>query len=108
MGPHAGGHGLMPTQHTEMQAAMSGKHTAMQTAMPGQHTEMQAAVATALGLTTDELQAQINAGKTVPQIAQEKGIDLVRCRGNGPTSGRAGSYGSDERWARAGRRKHRR
>ena len=49
-------------------------------AMMAQHPEMLATVAAALGLTTEELQAQITAGKTVPQIAQEKGITLDTLR----------------------------
>ena len=49
-------------------------------AMMAQHPEVLATVAKALGLTTEELQAQIKAGKTVPQIAQEKGINLDTLR----------------------------
>jgi hypothetical protein len=37
----------------------------------------QAAVAEALGLTVEELQAEFEAGKTVPQIAEERDVDLA-------------------------------
>ena len=33
-------------------------------------------LAEALGLTVEELQARLGAGKTVPQIAEEQGVDL--------------------------------
>ncbi len=40
--------------------------------------QMQGAVAKALGMTLDELNAQLRAGKTIAQIAQEKKIDLTK------------------------------
>jgi hypothetical protein len=46
----------------------------------GLHTQMQATVAKALGLTVDQLQVELQAGKTVPQIAQEHGVDLSKVR----------------------------
>jgi hypothetical protein len=46
-------------------------------AMGAQHTQMQDALAKALGLTTEQLQAELKAGNTVPQIAQEKGLSLT-------------------------------
>jgi hypothetical protein len=42
-----------------------------------EHAQMQAAVAEALGLTVEEFQAELEAGKTVPQIAEEQGVDLA-------------------------------
>ncbi len=42
------------------------------------NTQMQTAVAKALGMTLDELNAQLNAGKTIAQIAQSKNIDLTK------------------------------
>ena len=41
-------------------------------------TQMQAAVAKALGVTLDELNAQLSAGKTIAQIAQDKKTDLAK------------------------------
>jgi hypothetical protein len=41
-------------------------------------TQMQTAVAKALGMTLDELNAQLRAGKTIAQIAQDKKIDLTK------------------------------
>lgn len=37
----------------------------------------QAAVAEALDLTVEELQAELEDGKTVPQIGEEQGVDLA-------------------------------
>lgn len=37
---------------------------------------MHQAIASALGMSTDELFAELRSGKTVAQIAQEKGVDL--------------------------------
>jgi hypothetical protein len=42
-----------------------------------EHTRMLAAVAEALGLTVEDLQAALEAGKTMPQIAEEQGVDLA-------------------------------
>jgi len=39
--------------------------------------EHQAAVAEALGLSVEEFQDELDAGKTVPQIAEEQGVDLA-------------------------------
>jgi 2-oxo-4-hydroxy-4-carboxy--5-ureidoimidazoline (OHCU) decarboxylase len=74
--PWAGMHGAMGGMQGHGTMAGSADHAAMM----AQHPEMSATVAKALGLTTEELQAQINAGKTVPQIAQEKGINLDTLR----------------------------
>ncbi len=41
-------------------------------------TQMQGAVAKALGITLDDLNAQLRAGKTIAQIAQSKNIDLTK------------------------------
>ncbi|MDE3088282.1 MAG: hypothetical protein KGJ80_02700, partial [Chloroflexota bacterium] len=40
--------------------------------------QMQGAVAKALGMTLDELNAQLRAGKTIAKIAQDKKIDLTK------------------------------
>jgi hypothetical protein len=42
------------------------------------HNQMQGAIAKALGMTLDELNAQLRAGKTIAQIAQSKNIDLQK------------------------------
>jgi len=42
------------------------------------HSQMQSAVANALGMTPDDLNAQLRAGKTIAQIAQSKNIDLTK------------------------------
>jgi len=39
--------------------------------------QMHAAAAKALGITVDELNAQLKAGKTVPEIASAKGVDMA-------------------------------
>src|SRR5665647_1326887 len=54
-----------------------GDHGAMMGQMGQAHEPMHEAVAKALGLTVDDLNAQIAAGKTVPDIAREKGIDMA-------------------------------
>ncbi len=41
------------------------------------HDQMQAAIAKALGITVDELNTQIAAGKTVADIAAAKGLDFA-------------------------------
>lgn len=41
------------------------------------HDQMQAAVAKALGITVDDLNAQLAAGKTVADIATAKGLDFA-------------------------------
>ncbi|MBI4214270.1 MAG: hypothetical protein HY534_08180, partial [Chloroflexi bacterium] len=46
-------------------------------AMGARHAQMQASLSQALGLTAEELYAELAAGRTVPQIAQERGIDLT-------------------------------
>ena len=40
------------------------------------HVQGEAALAKALGLTVEQLEAQLKAGKTVADIAKEKGVDL--------------------------------
>lgn len=56
-------------------AMMAGQ--AMHGMMGAQHTQMQAAVAAALGISVEDLQAQLTAGKTVADIARERGVDLT-------------------------------
>jgi len=41
------------------------------------HEQMHAAAAAALGITVEDLEAQLDAGKTVAQIAEERGVDLA-------------------------------
>jgi hypothetical protein len=45
-----------------------------------QHARMQSAMAQALGMTVEELQAQMDAGKRPAQIAQERGVDFAKVR----------------------------
>lgn len=54
-----------------------GDHGAMAAQMGVNHDQMQAAVAKALGITVDDLNAQLKAGKTVPEIATAKGVDMA-------------------------------
>lgn len=71
-----GGRGPALLQEHGGRGPMAGRHAEQ----PGteQHAQMQAAVAQALGLTVEQLQAELAAGKTVPQIAQERGVDLAK------------------------------
>ena len=71
---------------TELQSSMQTQHAAGGFAgmgmgghgsMAGGHGQAQETIANALGLTVEELQAELQAGKTVPQIAEEKGVDLT-------------------------------
>jgi DNA-directed RNA polymerase specialized sigma subunit len=72
---------------TQLQSTMQAEHAAGGMAggmgmgghgsMAGGHGQAQETIANALGLTVEELQAELQAGKTVPQIAQEKGVDLA-------------------------------
>lgn len=58
----------------------------------GVHNTVWAAMAEKLGLTSDELASQINSGKTLAQIAQEKGVstkDLAAVMENAMESGLA-------------------
>ena len=82
--------GMSPGQHSGSDDMMSAMMAHMMGGtMPGQagngmmgdtiedhHTAMHAAVAEALGLTVDEFEAELEAGKMVPQIAEEQGVEL--------------------------------
>lgn len=61
------------------------------------HDQMHAAAAQALGISVDELEAQLAAGKTVATIAAERGIDLATVqdamRAQRPGPGGAGRMG---------------
>jgi hypothetical protein len=61
------------------------------------HDQMQAAIAGALGITVEELEAERAAGKTVATIAQERGVslDVVRAamQGGHQAAGMAGPGG---------------
>lgn len=56
---------------------MGGDHGSIMGQMDQVHQQMQEVVAKALGLTVDELNAQLDAGKTISDIAKEKGIDMA-------------------------------
>lgn len=45
--------------------------------MDDHHDQMLTTMAAALGLTVEELQAEFEAGKMVPQIAEEQGVSLA-------------------------------
>ncbi len=45
-------------------------------AMAAHHDQMLAAIAEKLGITVEELEAELEAGKTIPALAQERGVDL--------------------------------
>jgi hypothetical protein len=66
-GPGMMGPGMMGEHGPGMMGGMMG----------AEHAEMQATVAEVLGLTVEEFQAELAAGKTVPQIAEEQGVDLA-------------------------------
>lgn len=71
-----GSHGTM-TGHDQMgDHAQMAEHGAMGGQGSEQHTQMQAAAAAALGVTVDELNALLESGKTISDIAAEKGVDL--------------------------------
>ena len=53
---------------------MSAMHNWM-TSTGGMHTLVWDSLAKALGLTTDELYAELNSGKTLAALAEEKGLD---------------------------------
>jgi hypothetical protein len=48
--------------------------------MGERHAKMLPAMAQALGMTVEELQTEMNAGKRPPQIAQERGVDFSKVR----------------------------
>ncbi len=54
-----------------------GDHGAMMGHTSQTHDQVHDAVAKALGITVDELKADLEAGKTIPDIAQEKGVDMT-------------------------------
>jgi len=45
-------------------------------AREGRHADLLEAAATALGITTDELGAELEAGKTIADVATEQGVDI--------------------------------
>ena len=66
------------------------------------HDKMHGALAQALGMTTEQLDAELAAGKTVPQIAEAHGIDFANVReavhaahGFGPASEMGGPRGME-------------
>jgi hypothetical protein len=65
-GPH-GGAGAMGSQGPSATGGQAGVY----------HDQMHEAAAKALGITVSDLQTQLDAGKTVAQIAQERGVDLT-------------------------------
>jgi len=42
----------------------------------GNHEEMQGVIADTLGISTEELQSELESGKTVAQLAEEKGVSV--------------------------------
>ncbi|MGE0600679.1 MAG: hypothetical protein AB7J35_05075 [Dehalococcoidia bacterium] len=58
------------------------------------HEEMQDALAKALGISVDELTAELASGKTVADIAAEKGIDLAALRGTMQEAHPGGGHGA--------------
>jgi hypothetical protein len=48
--------------------------------MDERHATMLPAMAQALGMTVEELQTEMNAGKRPPQIAHERGVDFSKVR----------------------------
>ena len=79
---------MMPGMMGDMMSSMMGDmgdgamaheagYSPMGGSMDEQHAERQAAMAQALDLTVDELQAALADGKSLPQIAEEQGVDLV-------------------------------
>lgn len=73
MGPMMGD--MMGPMMDDMMAA-GGDHAAMLSMMGTEHPEMLGTMAEALGLTADELQAELDAGRSMPQIAEAQGIEL--------------------------------
>ena len=71
-------------------------------AMGTEHTQMLDTVANALGMTVDELQAELQAGKTIPQIAKEKGIDLTQLQSTMQAEHAAGGMGMGGHGSMAG------
>jgi len=69
--------GHMGQRHGQMRG---GTFTTDGTDVGPYHDQMHAAAAAALGITVDELDARIAAGKTVAEIAQERGIDFETVR----------------------------
>jgi hypothetical protein len=89
--------------HTIMQRAMAGTG-AMDCPDTVQQAQMHEAVATALGITVDELNTQLAADKTVADIATEKGIDFETVHdamqgaspsGHGPGTMNGGRFGAN-------------
>jgi hypothetical protein len=82
------GHGPNATMHAQ-------RHADGETGPA--HDQMQAAIAGALGITVEELEAERAAGKTVATIAQERGVslDAVRAAMQGvhPAAGMTGPGG---------------
>lgn len=69
-------HGPM-TGHEQMgNHAQMAEHGPMSGQGSEQHTQMHADAAAALGVTVDELDALFESGKTISDIAAEKGVDL--------------------------------
>lgn len=72
-----GGATPTPTETPSGPGGHMGDHGSMMGQMDQVHEQMQEAVAKALGLTVDQLNAQLTAGKTIPDIAKEKGVDMA-------------------------------
>lgn len=64
--------------HGPMMMGMEGGH-----GMKGPRGPMMDRLAEKLGLTEEELQAELDAGKTIPEIAEEQGVELPEKPGRG-------------------------
>lgn len=71
--PGGGMHGDM---HRDAEHG-SGEQPAMRGMADSQHIRMQTVAAEALGLTVDELEAELAEGKTVRDIAEDQGVDIA-------------------------------
>lgn len=71
--PGSPGWAMPMAHHGQMRGGPDGARTGT----GEQHDEMQAAIAKALGITVADLNAQIDAGRTVPEIASDKGVDMT-------------------------------
>ena len=80
-----GGYGMMGGNTAWMQAM----HEWMTTS-GGMHTLVWDSLAKTLGLTTDELYAELNSGKTLAQIGEEKGISRADLAANLETAVKTG------------------
>lgn len=72
-----GDHGAMMGSMAGQMSSGMADHGAMMGQMGAHHEQMLATTAAALGITVDELQAELDSGKTIPEVAAERGVDLT-------------------------------